>query len=142
MMLKYKNKYKVYLGRYELPKPAKHINGIDRVHISNLKAMMIDEVSYLYGNVDGFIQFYPKSNRYFEADKVTEFVNSLELPTIPEYERCIGDYGVEYSGYYMTFDTFIHILPHYVYFVEQVKPYYKENYIEPKTFRQYMGYEQ
>ena len=141
MMLKYKNKYKAYPDRYELPKPAKYVDGIDRVHISSLKTMTIDGVSYLYGNIDGFIHFYPKTNRYFNADKVTEFINSFELPVISEYARCIGDYGVEYSGYYMTYDTFIHILPQYVYFVEQVKPYYEENYMEPVTFRQYMGYE-
>lgn len=139
---KYKNKYKSYPDRYEVPNTAKVIKNIGRVHISSLKTMMIDGVSYFYGNINGFIHFYPKNNRYFNADKVNEFINSLELLAISEDERCIGDYGTEYFGYYMTYDTFIHILPQYVYFAEQMKPYYEENYMESITFRQYMGYEQ
>ena len=141
MMQKYKNKYKAYPNRYEVPKPAKHIDGINRVHISSLKTMMIDGVSYFYGNVNGFIHFYPKNNRYYNADKVAEFVNGFGLPTIPEHMRCIGDNGTEYSGYYIPYDSFIYTLPLYVYFVEQVKPYYKEHYMGPITFPQYMHWE-
>lgn len=137
----YKNKCKVYPDRFELPNRAKYINGTYFVHISKLKTMMIDGVSYYYGNVNGFIHFYPKGNRCFNADKVMEFVNSLELPIIQEGEECVGDFGIKYKGYCMNYDTFIHILPQYVYFVEQIKPYRENNYMDSETFKQYMCWE-
>lgn len=100
--------------------------------------MMIDGVSYYYGNINGYIQFYPKTNRYFDADKIAEFVNSFELPIIQEEEKCVGDYGIKYAGYWMTYDTFIHLLPQYVYFVEQIKPYFEKEYGDHITYKQYM----
>lgn len=135
----YKNRLKVYPDRFELPNRAKCIDGTHFVHISKLKTMMIDGVSYYYGNINGSIHFYPKANRNFNADKMMEFVNSFELPIIQEGEKCVGDYGIKYSGYWMTYDTFIHLLPRYVYFVEQIKPYYEKEYGDNKTFKQYMG---
>lgn len=137
----YKNKYKVYPDRFELPNCAKCIDGTHFVHISKLKTMMIDGVSYYYGNVNSFIHFYPKANRYFNKDKLIEFVDSLELPIIQDEEKCRGDFGIKYNGYCMTYDTFIHILPQYVYFVEQVKPYREKNYLKSETFKQYMHWD-